>query len=275
MARFPALEPYQRSWTLPSFPITEVSGVRFLHGAIAAGQRLTLNYVSLTNAQAKLIRDHYREQQGSYLAFLLSDEVMNGLSDTTILQPYSLLWRYASSPSETHLDASFYNVDVELISASGASILAASFVSTWAGTKTNVFSSDGALYASFDNTETWETHFTSRSWTSPNDQKAAGYDYYLMPSQNSGSYEEIFDAGSTIAASNISVDFVYTTIVGNTVVTPTISVRLATSDPWTNYAGVTAVHATNFRYVKVNYAFTSANGNDLIKATALTVKLQA
>jgi len=275
MAKFPALEPLQREWTLPEFPVTQERNIRFLHGLVPANQQLTLTYINLTNAEAALIREHYRAQQGSYLAFTLSDEVMNGLSQTTILQPYSLLWRYEGQPSETHKDAALYDITVELRSVSGAEILAATFTSTWTGTLTNCFSLDGSLYASFDNTETWQSHFTSRSWTSPNDQKAAGYEYYLMPTQNTGSYSEIFDAGGTIAASNISATLTYANAFGSTTVAPTISVRLLTSDPWIDYVGVTSVYATNFRYVKVAYDFTSAGGNDLLKATSLVIKLQA
>lgn len=270
MAKFPALEPYERSWSLASYPITVVSdAVRFKHGNIPANQRMTLQYMQLTAAQAKLIRDHYRGQQGGLAGFALSAEAMAGITSTTTLQPYSLLWRYESPPSETHRKGGFVDVTVELQSVSGAASLSGLFVSTFSGTKVNAFLSDAVLYASVSTTETWQTHYTGNSYASPYAQVAAGYPYYLQPHQSTGSYTEEFDTGAEIAAANVVATLTYSAPYGTPTVTPTISVKRLAGDPWTNYAGASAVYATAFRYVKVAYAFTSG----LIKATAFTVKI--
>jgi hypothetical protein len=45
--------------------------------------------------------------------------------------------------------------------------------------------------------------------------------------------------------------------------------------PWTSYAGVDSVFATNFRYVRVQYDFTSAGGDDLLGLTALNIRLDS
>lgn len=45
--------------------------------------------------------------------------------------------------------------------------------------------------------------------------------------------------------------------------------------PWTTYAGVDSVFATNFRYIRVQYDFSSAGGDDLLGLTALNIRLDS
>lgn len=275
MARFPALEPYKRSWTLPSFSTTEESGIRFLHSTNATNQRLTLNYVRLTNAEAKLIRDHYREQQGSYRGFLLSDAVRNGYSSMGTLQPQNTLWRYSAVPSETHLDGSFYNVEVELQSCSGANILLMSFPGLFNGAKTSALAFNYGILIGINTTQTWEQHFTANGYTSPSDQVTAGFPYYFMPTQNSGSYEEEFDCGIEIPDSNIFVDISSAAISGDPTLTTTISTKRLAGDPWTAHSSGTTAYATAFRYIKVVLSFSSGGNLGLINVSSFTVNLQA
>jgi hypothetical protein len=51
--------------------------------------------------------------------------------------------------------------------------------------------------------QTWQGHFTSRTWLSPRNQIDAGYPIYIQPTVINGSYEEIFDYGAVF--SNIIV----------------------------------------------------------------------
>lgn len=116
MALFPALEPIGRRYSLGSFPITTQSysaaDVRFLHGATATGATMELIYTDLSQAEAALIRDHYRGQQGSLMPFDLSSEALNG-NDGSMF-PLLGQWRYVSAPQESQRDAGLVDVSVQL-----------------------------------------------------------------------------------------------------------------------------------------------------------------
>lgn len=121
MATFPALQPAARRYSMGIFPVTEEKGfgggsVRFRHGTTAYSHSLELSFTALTQAQAKLLRDHYREQQGGYIAFPLSTEAWAGHTSFTDLVPTSTHWRYATQLQEDHLPAGYVNVSISLIS---------------------------------------------------------------------------------------------------------------------------------------------------------------
>lgn len=145
--------------------------------------------------------------------------------------------------------------------------------STFTGTKTNIATDlDGSQLMPVSTTETWQDHFTSRSWTSPQDQINAGFPIYAQPSQTSGSYEEVFDYGTVLAGTKITTTLTYDVVSGTPVVTPNISVRKLATDPWTDYAGLASVFVTDFRYVKVRYDVSSTGGDDLIDIVGLNLR---
>jgi predicted phage tail protein len=214
--------------------------------------------------------------------------------------------------------------------------------STFTGTKTNLAAIDVGLLASVDTTETWQSHFTSRSWTTPQDQINAGYPIYALPSQTSGQYFEDIDYGAIVAGSKVSTTLTANLITGSKTITPSISVRGTTSTAgtysqttttitvtstahglsagalvyldfttgtatdgsyvvataatntftvtsttstttsgnvswikWTVYPGVDSVFATNFRFIRAQYDFASAGGDDLLQITALNIRLDS
>lgn len=121
MATFPALRPAARRYSMGRFPITEERGygggsVRFLHGTTSSGHSLTLEYQSITQAEAKLLRDHYRGQQGGFLPFALSADAWAGHSSMTDLVPTTTKWTYASAPDEQHRDGGLVDVSLQLVS---------------------------------------------------------------------------------------------------------------------------------------------------------------
>jgi hypothetical protein len=147
--------------------------------------------------------------------------------------------------------------------------------STWSGTRNNALLTEGTLLLGVNLTETFEDHFTTRSWTTVQQQIDAGYSYWLMPSTTSAYYEEIVDYGSVVASSKVAETLTSTVIAGTFSVTPKISVRALATDPWTDYAGVDQVFATNFRYIKFRYDFSSAGGDDLMRLTELNYRLDS
>lgn len=120
MATFPALAPAGRSYGFGGYPSSIESSyggdIRFLHDSTASGHSLELQYEKLTEAEASLIRDHYRTQNGGHRPFALSAQAWAGHTSQTDLVPSTTLWRYASPPDETQASAGFTDVSVSLIS---------------------------------------------------------------------------------------------------------------------------------------------------------------
>jgi hypothetical protein len=128
MATFPALEPATRRYTMGVYPATEERGfgggsVRFRHSSTPYGHNLELGFAALTQAEALLLRDHYRGQQGGYIAFPLSAEAWAGHSSFNDLVPSTTNWRYASQPQEEHLDGGYVNVQLSLISVPAVAVV--------------------------------------------------------------------------------------------------------------------------------------------------------
>lgn len=144
--------------------------------------------------------------------------------------------------------------------------------SAFAGTATNFLADAVGYLVPVSPTETWQAHFTSRSWTTPQDQITAGYPIYAQPSQTSGSYEETVDYGTVLAATKITATLTYSVASGTPTITPTISVRKLSTDAWTDYAGVSSAFVTDFRYAKIRYDFASVGGDDLVTITGLNIR---
>ena len=154
-------------------------------------------------------------------------------------------------------------------------VLQYNFNSVFAGTKTNLAANNGGLLASVSTSETWQSHFTSRSWTSPQDQINAGFPYFAQPSQTTAQYIEDIDYGSVLAGTKVTATLDSTSVVGSTTITPSISIKKLAGDPWTVYAGVSSVYGTDFRYIRVQYDFASAGGDDLLQLNGLNIRLDS
>jgi len=139
------------------------------------------------------------------------------------------------------------------------------------GTLTNYLVSDNISYVPVNTTETWEEHFTTKSWGSPQDQVAAGFPYFLQSGLTSGSYDQTIDYGALISNTKITIAVTKTTLVGNVTVTPTISVS-ADESTWVDYSGVYEVYASNFRYVKINLSFDTSDGG-LLQIDNINIRL--
>lgn len=145
--------------------------------------------------------------------------------------------------------------------------------SAFAGTKSSAILDDGALIAPVNTTETWEQHFTSRGWTSPQQQINAGYPYYLQPTPATAFYEEVIDYGTTVASTNITVTPAFTHIVEGVTITPTISISATAGGPWIDFASAYQAFATNFRYVKVRLDFSQTGDKALVRVDSMNVRL--
>lgn len=144
--------------------------------------------------------------------------------------------------------------------------------SVFGGTKINTLTDTNGLLVNINLTETWQSHFTARSWTTIQSQLSAGYDYYAMPTTNTASYEEIIDYGSVITGSKITATLTSQQITGVTTITPTISVKNSVGASWTDFALSSVIYATDFRYVKIRCDFSSSDGNDVLLVQGLNIR---
>lgn len=144
--------------------------------------------------------------------------------------------------------------------------------STFDGTKVNAREDAGSLILPVNLTETFAQHFTSAGWAGPSAQIAAGYPVYAQPGVSSGSYEEIFDFGTVVASSSVSVVAAGQDVAGSTTRLVTVSLSDDLVD-WTVYVGYTQLFATNFRYVKVKLEVSQTVTGGIYKVEQLSVRL--
>ena len=153
-----------------------------------------------------------------------------------------------------------------------------SFTSTF-NAGTSVFNSakldiNNTVVLPVNTTETFQDHFTTRSWTTPSAQVSAGYPIYIEPANGNGYYEETFDYGTVLNSSRITLSYNGSIISGS----PTITTSIYTSSDNISYNvfnGVTSVYATSFRYVRVKVNINESTGTGLYALSYLNVTLDA
>lgn len=132
----------------------------------------------------------------------------------------------------------------------------------------------GRLLMLVNTTETWATHFTSRSWTSPSSQISAGYPIYAQPGLSPASYREVFDYGTVLASSSITVSVAGSARSG----APVISASIETSTDgvsWSTPVSSYSTFAANFRYVRVTVYATKSAPGDLYLLESVIVRLDS
>ena len=121
--------------------------------------------------------------------------------------------------------------------------------------------------------ETYEEHFVDNSFASPQAQIDAGYEKWLLPSANSGTYKETIDYGAVITGSQIRTTLTKNQIIGSTSTVTRIRTRKLTTDSWTNHGDVDSAFGQDFRFVEVRHTFTSAGNDDLLEIQGARVEL--
>ena len=146
------------------------------------------------------------------------------------------------------------------------------FNSTFTGTGVGTWVNDHHLYAPLTS-DTWQQHFDSHGWATPQAQVNAGLARYFQPSISNASYEEVIDYGTTLTSTAISVTLTAQVLFGSVTVTPTLYIKKNAGDPWISYPGQSQIVASDFRFVKVRFDFVAGGGDDLIVITNLNIKL--
>ena len=148
------------------------------------------------------------------------------------------------------------------------------FTSDFSATKSSALKEDSYLVIPVNLTETFQEHFDDNSWSTPQDQIDAGYPIYIQPANGTGYYEEVFDFGTELASSKITVNYAGTVVAG----TPHVDFTISYSEDGVSYinlTGVTEAFATNFRYIKIKVTVTEDDGLGIYKLTYLNVRLDA
>lgn len=153
-------------------------------------------------------------------------------------------------------------------------ILYAVHVSNLSGTKVNCIISDGSLLFCVNTTETFEEHFTTRTWSSYQDAHNAGYPLMIQPAVTTGSYEEVKDFGTIFAQTIATTTWNFRNLTSPDI--PGIVVKYATSTDGISYSAFTSGASqflSNFRYLKFRLEFTNANDKGLTEIWNLTINL--
>jgi hypothetical protein len=131
---------------------------------------------------------------------------------------------------------------------------------------------NGTVVFPVDHQETYEQHFTSNSWTTPQQQVDAGYPIYIQPNTTQGHFEEIYDYGALLSASKVTLTLLKENISGNPTITPKISLSTDGTN-WTDYDGFWSVYGTSFRYVKFRLTVATSAATDLVRFLTVNLKL--
>lgn len=150
-------------------------------------------------------------------------------------------------------------------------ILYSDIESTFSGTKTNALLDNGTLLVNIDTAESWNTHFSSRSWSNVNDQIAAGYSAYFV-GKTTGSYVETINYGVVVPATKITMTPTLLTVSGTMTVTPQIETS-PNGTTWT-VAGTSSAYGTSFQYVRYTLSFSATHdGTGLSTDTSVLLRV--
>lgn len=249
---------------------------------------LTITAPSAPNARAEVLDNNVliRWTHGTGTLPVVATEIRKGstFAGATVLQQvdatFAAFFEFTSATYKYWLvekdSAGNYGTPVALdvrVNEPPDFVLQTDFNSTLNGTRTLVTLNNGVLYFGVSPTATWEQHFTSETWTSPQDQITAGYPLFLQPtSLSTSTYVETFDYGTMLTSSVISVTPTVQVLAGN----PSLSCNIefsANGSTWTAANGVFQTYAANFRYVRFTLRMVSDTRDDLLAVTAINLRL--
>ncbi|MBV6304946.1 hypothetical protein KVP10_08600 [Candidimonas humi] len=145
--------------------------------------------------------------------------------------------------------------------------------SDFSSTKTNALVAGGSLLLPVDTASTWQDHFSTRSWGSPSDQATAGFPIYAQPTPTPGTYTEVFDFGTVVPSSQVTVIMDALVVAGAPILAPTIETSTDNAT-WSSPTNGLETFAVDFRYVRIKF-IVSQSGTEtaLYQIKALSVRL--
>lgn len=193
---------------------------------------------------------------------------------TSLFETVSGIYTYWIAPIDTAGNTGIPKSTTLSVSQPPDFVLQSNIISTLSGTKVNIAFEDGRYILPINTTESYEGHFTSNSWPTPQSQVDAGYPVYAQPTPTTAKYTELLDYGTILAANKITIVLNSLPIVGTINSTCTISTSVD-NVTWIDYIDTWSVYASNFRYVKVTLDFTSTNSTYLMELVGLNITLDA
>jgi hypothetical protein len=139
-------------------------------------------------------------------------------------------------------------------------------------TLTNGAVDSGGIYAPVSTSQTWQTHFTGNSWSTPQDQITAGYPQYIQPSTTPATLEEKIDYGATLPGTVVSVQWLAVQLAG----TCTVQCDIGSSTDDVTYTydnNVTQIYKSAFRYLKIRLTVTASSGAGIVRLSNIQVRL--
>jgi hypothetical protein len=123
MTAFPSIRPTGRSYTPGQFPTKIYRGlsgatVKRIFGNRSFGHSIELEFTNITDANVRLILDHYYARGGNYTRFALPNEIFSGMSTSlraVVQAPTNILWEYAQPPQVESVFNGRSTVTVSLI----------------------------------------------------------------------------------------------------------------------------------------------------------------
>jgi hypothetical protein len=106
--------------------------------------------------------------------------------------------------------------------------------------------------------QTWDQHFTTNVWNTPQEQITAGLPKYIQPSTSPGYYEEEFDLGSVLDNFTATLNYTLLTLAGTISITSQISSSVD-NITWTTPEAGPSVYFASGRYIRVRWILTALN----------------
>jgi hypothetical protein len=139
-------------------------------------------------------------------------------------------------------------------------------------TLTNAFVEGESIVCPVNTSQTWATHFTGNSWSTPNDQITAGYPIYIQPSTTPATLEEVVDYGTTLTNTIVSVSWLAEQIAGTCTVVCDIG-HSSDGSSWTYDTNTTKVYKSSFRYIKVRLTVTASSATGIVRLSQIGLRL--
>lgn len=149
-----------------------------------------------------------------------------------------------------------------------------SWIAASQGSWTNILSTgDTTALLPVNTTETWQSHFTTNSWSTLQDHITNSHDYYIIP-PTTATYWQKWDIGDTVTSATVSLVDTFNDYSGLISASPTIyymnqstsNDNLYDSESISNIAGWTSgipgdesLLASNIRYLKLKIEYSSSS----------------
>ena len=132
----------------------------------------------------------------------------------------------------------------------------------------------GKILVCIDLAETWDGHFTSKGWASPQAQVSAGYPIYIQDTLLTAKYQEIIDYGTVLPGNIFNMNYTIEQLSNIGVVTPNPGIESSLDRiTWTPIVHAKSAFLSDFRYVRATIDFTENNDKALALFYNLTFSL--